>query len=320
MSCLAGLVALPFRVLGSLLSGLIAVVMRLGMTPFRSLGTVLSRLVVALGKSVSVSLRSLGRTAGPTGRTLAAGSVSLAIMMARLLARLLYLVMTALMVTIRTYPPATPGARRSAGVPRSRPAGKVLLSAVVVGLTVLAAGSASDSPTAAGVIVVAAVFALLVWHQRRKDNSLGASLGRNPASPLAHWPTHSANISASSLLLLSPSDFERTVADLLRRRGYRDVRRVGGAGDVGLDVWCRDAQGRTVAVQCKRYQPAHRVGSPEIQHLIAMSTVHHRTDRAMFVTTSGYTQPAVALARQHAVQLIDGAELSRMLRSVRSTK
>ena len=91
---------------------------------------------------------------------------------------------------------------------------------------------------------------------------------------------------------------------------------MGGAGDLGVDVSCLDPHGRSVAVQCKRYQRGYLVGSRDIQHLIGMSAVHHRADRAMFFTTSGYTQPAVDLAGQHAVRLVDGVELGRMLRAV----
>ena len=107
-------------------------------------------------------------------------------------------------------------------------------------------------------------------------------------------------------LALSPTGFEQAVAGLLRRLGYRHVRAVGGAGDLGVDIVCRGGAGELVVVQCKRYAPGHRVGSPDIQRFIGMAFIHHRAARAIFVTTSEYTQAARRLARDHSIQLIDG--------------
>jgi hypothetical protein len=50
---------------------------------------------------------------------------------------------------------------------------------------------------------------------------------------------------------LKPDEFERSVARMLERRGYR-VRRLGGAGDEGIDLLARRGE-VTIAVQCKRY-------------------------------------------------------------------
>ncbi len=118
------------------------------------------------------------------------------------------------------------------------------------------------------------------------------------------------------LLALTPTAFEETVADLLRALGYCDVRRVGGAGDLGADLVGHDRDGHSIVVQCKRYAPGSRVGSPAIQAFIGMVTVHHLADRGLFVTTSDFTAPAVELARRHRVTLIDGRELTRLVPSV----
>ena len=119
--------------------------------------------------------------------------------------------------------------------------------------------------------------------------------------------------SLGDLLTLTPAEFAEAVAAVLARTGYRDLRRVGGAGDLGADLVGRDRNGRSVIVQCKRYAPGSRVGSPAVQSFIGMQTTHHRAERGLFVTTSGFTGPAVALARRHGITLIDGAELSRLV-------
>ena len=115
------------------------------------------------------------------------------------------------------------------------------------------------------------------------------------------------------LLAGTPTEFEETVAGLMRREGFRQVVRVGGAGDLTVDVTARDRAGRLVIVQCKRYLPTRQVGSKELQTFIGMLTIHHRADYGLYVTTSGFTGPAVTLAGQHDITLVDGPMLTAML-------
>lgn len=110
------------------------------------------------------------------------------------------------------------------------------------------------------------------------------------------------------LLRLTPREFEETVASYLRSRGFQDVQRIGGAGDLGVDIQCQDEYGRLVAVQCKRYQRGAKIGSPEIQHFYGM-VVRRNATRGIFVTTSDYTQPARRLAHETDIELIDGAQI-----------
>ncbi len=46
--------------------------------------------------------------------------------------------------------------------------------------------------------------------------------------------------------------------------------------------------------------------------------MHHRADRGLIVSTVGYTQPAVELARHHGVALIDGDSLLLLLHLTRT--
>jgi len=104
------------------------------------------------------------------------------------------------------------------------------------------------------------------------------------------------------------------VADLLQSLGYRDVERVGGAGDRGVDITCVDPAGRGVAVQCKQYRPNGKVGSKDMQNFVGMITRFHRSDLGLFVTTAGYTSEAQAIAHGADVEIIDGPTLGRMYR------
>jgi hypothetical protein len=120
----------------------------------------------------------------------------------------------------------------------------------------------------------------------------------------------------SDFLSLTPAQFESVVGDLLGEAGFHELRRVGGAGDLGADLLCRDAAGHKVVVQCKRYAPERRVGSQAIQTFIGMIAVHHRASRGVFVTTSEFTSPAVELAREHHILLIDGQSMVTLAQGV----
>lgn len=115
-------------------------------------------------------------------------------------------------------------------------------------------------------------------------------------------------ISLNEFLLMTPTEFEMTVARVLGRHGYR-LRRTGGPGDLAADLVGTDPMGRPAVVQCKRYAPGHQVGSPEVQKFIGMGRIHHDVQVLVFVTTSDYTGPARTLAGQHGVTLITGGQL-----------
>lgn len=80
-----------------------------------------------------------------------------------------------------------------------------------------------------------------------------------------------------------------------------------------MDLTGTDAAGSKVIVQCKRYGPDNKVGSPAVQSFIG-TVVIQRASQGIFVTTSTYTRQARELeASSHVpVALIDGAELTRM--------
>ena len=112
---------------------------------------------------------------------------------------------------------------------------------------------------------------------------------------------------------MSPTEFEHAVAQMLQRTGYHDVRRVGRAGDLGVDVLCKDKDGRKVVVQCKRYRPGIKVGSRDMQTCIGMMTVQHQAERGIYVTTSSFTAPARSLAQAHNVRTIEGIALKMLM-------
>jgi restriction system protein len=44
------------------------------------------------------------------------------------------------------------------------------------------------------------------------------------------------NLTLENLKAMSPKEFEYTTAEILRRLGYKDVKVIGGSGDLGVDI------------------------------------------------------------------------------------
>lgn len=119
------------------------------------------------------------------------------------------------------------------------------------------------------------------------------------------------------LLALDAHQFEQAVAAIIRELGGRQVRVTGRSGDLSVDITFRDGDGKSIAVQCKRYTPPARVGSVEVQQFIGMAKLHHKADAAIYVTTSDYTRGALQLAAQHKdLTLINGLMLAEMLANI----
>ena len=116
------------------------------------------------------------------------------------------------------------------------------------------------------------------------------------------------------LLTLSPEEFEKLIAWLLVQWGLQHVRLVGKSGDLGADITGFDRKGRYIVVQCKRYNSRSPIGSTTIQTFIGMIYTHHSAEKGIFVTTSWFSNPAIELATQHSIMLIDGPRLVKLLK------
>ncbi|EPD89929.1 hypothetical protein HMPREF1486_06242 [Streptomyces sp. HPH0547] len=64
---------------------------------------------------------------------------------------------------------------------------------------------------------------------------------------------------------MTGTEFEELVAQLCRRDGCTEVRRVGGSHDNGADVVGRLPDGRSMVIQCKRYTPSSTIASREMR-------------------------------------------------------
>ncbi|MEU8588417.1 restriction endonuclease [Streptomyces sp. NPDC048664] len=109
---------------------------------------------------------------------------------------------------------------------------------------------------------------------------------------------------------LDPDGFERAIADLCARDDCREVEVVGGAGDLGADVTALTADGRRVVIQCKQYGETNKVGSQDMQRFGGTCFAVHEADVAAVVTTSDFTEPALAYAEQCGILCVNGEELA----------
>jgi Restriction endonuclease len=109
---------------------------------------------------------------------------------------------------------------------------------------------------------------------------------------------------------LGSKEFEHAIAYLCRRDGCTDVEVSGGAGDLGADVVATAPDGRRIVIQCKRYGPTHKVGSPDMQRFGGTCFTVHHAQVAVVVTTSTFTRHAIGYAATQGIRLYDEQALA----------
>ncbi len=162
-----------------------------------------------------------------------------------------------------------------------------------------------------GLPVVVGIGVLVSKYRAREAAARAREAAEREAEEQARRRVETAR-HVAALLTGSGADFELAVADVLRAYGY-DLHRVGGSGDRVVDLAGTNADGARVVVQCKRYGPDNKVGSPAVQSFIG-TVVNQDAAVGIFVTTSTYTRQARELeaSSRVPVTLIDGAGLSRV--------
>jgi HJR/Mrr/RecB family endonuclease len=98
--------------------------------------------------------------------------------------------------------------------------------------------------------------------------------------------------------------FERYIAGLLPRLGFTDVR-LTERYDLGVDIVARK-DGITWGIQVKHYGGLVKVDA--VRQVVTALNMYG-CDRAMVVTNSDFSWPAIELARSNDCVLVDGREL-----------
>jgi restriction system protein len=147
-----------------------------------------------------------------------------------------------------------------------------------------------------GALLAAAGIGWMVWRLWRTDRLLRSrDTAWRRQEEIAAGQRTMAAIDA-----MSGTEFEEVVAELCRRDGCTQVRRVGGSGDNGADVLGQLPDGRTMVVQCKRYAPHRTIASREVRDLLG-AKVHFAADVAIFVATTRFSPQAEAFAVEHHI-------------------
>ena len=121
------------------------------------------------------------------------------------------------------------------------------------------------------------------------------------------------NENAIDISTLSGTDFELLVQSLLKAEGYENVIKIGGAGDLGVDIIaCKKHANKLIhyIFQCKRW--ASKVGSNPIQRLYA-ERMRRGLDYSICITTSDYTKDGKKVALDLNVEMVNGSELIKRL-------
>lgn len=108
--------------------------------------------------------------------------------------------------------------------------------------------------------------------------------------------------------LMDGHEFEYYCADLLRRRGFKEVEVTKGSGDYGIDILA-ERDGVTYAVQCKCY--GDTVGVKAVQEAYAGRDYYDCMVGAV-LTNQYFTGPAVEAAKKLKILLWDRGYLESM--------
>ncbi|MEU5403411.1 restriction endonuclease [Streptomyces sp. NPDC005963] len=129
--------------------------------------------------------------------------------------------------------------------------------------------------------------------------------------PMSYEPEiRSPQAEPSDFAAMDPAAFEVAVGALCERAGCVDIEVTGGAGDLGADVLATAPDGRRMVIQCKRYGPANKVGSQDMQRFGGTCFSVHGAQIAAVVTTGEFTAPAREYAEQCGIVCFDHEALT----------
>lgn len=137
---------------------------------------------------------------------------------------------------------------------------------------------------------------------------------------MAAEPKHFADLfdhpSVEAMYALSPKEFERFVAYVLRRAGY-EVKEVGPHFLHGVDLEMRlPGRARMVGgVECKKFAPTNLVKANVVMGVMGAPAVGRSRAKPYVITTSGFNVAAYQMAEAGATQayLINGQQLIRYI-------
>ena len=121
------------------------------------------------------------------------------------------------------------------------------------------------------------------------------------------------SLSINQIDTLNGVEFEQFLCDFFNFIGYK-TSTTTITGDNGIDILAKSGH-NSIGIQAKLYYN-HNVGNKAIQEVFAGKN-YYDTTFALVITNSHFSQPAINLAKQLKVALIDREILSLMLTNSR---
>ncbi|MBZ1540495.1 restriction endonuclease [Leuconostoc mesenteroides] len=119
------------------------------------------------------------------------------------------------------------------------------------------------------------------------------------------------------LNMMNPYDFEKLIKKLFVEKGYLNVVRKGGAGDLGVDITGyypnADGEKELWLIQVKRW--VHNVGSEPLQRLVS-ERQRLEAQKAIVITTADFTNDAKLISEQQDVYTMNGNQLISELNKI----
>tara|TARA_R110002050_G_scaffold57423_5_gene129170 strand:- start:82916 stop:83770 length:855 start_codon:yes stop_codon:yes gene_type:complete len=115
---------------------------------------------------------------------------------------------------------------------------------------------------------------------------------------------------------LSWREFEELVAEAFRRQGYSVFENTTGGADGGIDVRLKK-DGRTHLVQCKNWRNS-KVGVNIIREMYGVMTAEQAAS-VIIIISGVFTQEAKNFASGKPIDLVDGAQLEKLIADVQIT-
>lgn len=97
-------------------------------------------------------------------------------------------------------------------------------------------------------------------------------------------------------------EFEHHCAELLMKKGFKEIIVTPPSGDYGADLIAYDSAENKWVFQCKHYKG--KVNNSAVQE-IAAAKAHYRADKAAVMTNSQLTEQARQLAFENAIELFE---------------
>ncbi|MFH1188476.1 MAG: restriction endonuclease [bacterium] len=116
---------------------------------------------------------------------------------------------------------------------------------------------------------------------------------------------------------MNPTEFEKYIADLFSRLGYK-AQAVGKSHDGGIDG-IAEKDGITSYIQCKKFISS-TVGVQEIRDFYGALVDRLANGKGYFITTNKFTLEAEKFAEDKPIELVDGYKLVKYVRLAEKEK